>query len=140
MIDWCYKKSYANSLGQGANIPFPDDGVRVFLSHKKDKRTNNTITSLTFRFGNKAYKLFSESDYIVHAISYCARRIYFKSATKETGYKLYNQPRMKDCKEYKRDISQIEEYNVYPYCGIYKIKPTNVLGVYYISFDDRIRP
>lgn len=140
MIDWCYKKSYANSLGQGSHPPFPEDGVRVSVAHKKDKRTGNTISSLTFRFGRKACQLLFESGYVVHAISYCARRIYFKAATKETGYKLYNQYKERDRKEYKRPISQIEEYSIYPYCGIYKIKPTNVSGVYYISFDERIRP
>ena len=61
------------------------------------------------------------------------------TGTKDNGYKLYNQPRMKDSMEFKRTISQIEEYNVFPYCGVYLTHQLGNQNVYYISFGERIR-
>ena len=138
-INWCYKKNYEKNIGQGANTSFPHNGVRMFLSHKHDKRNGNKIVSLVFRFGEDAYKYFSLTKYVIYAIDYCERRVYFTTGTEDNGYKLYNQPRMKDSMEFKRDISQIEEYNIFPYCGVYLIHQLGDQNVYYISFDERIR-
>lgn len=138
-IKWFYRKNYEKAIGKCVKDPFPDDGVRIFISHKNDKRNESEIISLVFRFGKDVYRLFSKTNHVIFAIDYCDRRIYFTSGTKQNGYKLYNQPNMRDVMEFKRIIPKIEEYSIYPYCGLYLIHSLDGKDVHYISFDERIR-